>query len=206
MKRELVISYSAHAVIIIIAFLISAFSRPMKLPDKVYNVRIIAAPQPERAVVEEKPEEPEPEEESKPEPKPQIETRPEPKPAPKPKEKPEPKPSQAPEPKKTSPQGTGHITVDGNDFQDDYYLNLIYMKVYRNWLPPVSGREIRATVYFRILRSGEITDAKVENRSGSSNYDQRALRTILASAPFPELPESYTGDHLGVHFEFVHNP
>jgi len=208
LKRELIISYSAHAIIIIIAFLITAFSRPMKLPDKVYSVQIVAAPQPEPKKVEEKKPEPEPEPEEipEPEPKPQIETKPEPKPNPKPQPKPEPKPAEVPKPKQTSPQGTGHITVDGQNFKDDYYLNLIYMKVYRNWLPPVSGREMTATIYFKILRSGDVKDAKVEKRSGASTFDERALRTILVSAPFPELPETYTGDHLGVHFEFIHNP
>ncbi len=176
----------------------------MEPPSKVYNVRIIAAPQPERTVVEEK--KPEPEEAPEPEPKPEIETQPEPKPEPKHEKQPEPKPSETTKPKETSPKGTGHITVDGQDFQNDYYLNLIYMKVYRNWLPPVSGRELKATVYFRILKNGEIENTKVEKRSGSLNYDQRALRTILVSAPFPELPQDFSGDHLGVHFEFVHNP
>lgn len=204
MKRELIISYVAHATIILIAFLASAFSRPIEPPAKVYNVKIIAAPQPEETVVEEK--EPEPEKIPEPEPEPEIETQPEPKPEPEPQKEPEPKLEKTPEPEETSPKGTGHITVDGQDFENDYYLNLIYMKVYRNWLPPVSGRELSATVYFKILRSGEVKDARIEKRSGSMNYDQRALRTILVSAPFPELPQDYTSDHLGVHFEFVHNP
>lgn len=202
MRRGLLISYACHAFLIVLAFLFSAFSKPLKPPDKVYSVKIVAAPQPETVRKPDK----EPEQEIEPEPVPEIEAKPEPKPVRKPQEKPEPKPQETPEPKNTSSRGTGHITVDGDDFKDDYYLNLIYMKVYRNWLPPTSGREQTATVYFRILRDGEAVDAKVEKRSGSSSFDQRALRTILVSAPFPELPQTYTGDHLGVHFEFVHNP
>ncbi|HHS50164.1 MAG TPA: hypothetical protein ENN07_03525, partial [candidate division Zixibacteria bacterium] len=47
MRRELLISYSAHAVLILFFVLVSAFSRPMELPQRVYSVRIVAAPQPE---------------------------------------------------------------------------------------------------------------------------------------------------------------
>ncbi|RKZ29873.1 hypothetical protein DRQ36_07305 [bacterium] len=196
MRRELIISYAAHGFIILLAFIFTAFSRPMKLPEKVYSVKIVAAPQPK--TVKQPKEKPIPE----PEEKPQIETRPEPKPQ----RKPEPPPRNEPEPRRTTPTGKGHVTVDGADFKDDYYLNLIYMKVYRNWIKPTTGRELTATIYFKIARNGEVKDAKVEKRSGSASYDQKALRTILASSPFPELPDNYTSDHLGVHFEFAHRP
>ncbi len=200
MRRELIISYASHAFLIVLALIVSAFSRPMRPPDKVYSVKIIAAPQPKTVQRAEDKPQPEP----KPEEKPVVETKPE-QTQTKPSTKTVPRPEPKPEPKETSPRGEGHITVDGQDFKDDYYLNLIYMKVYRNWLPPSTGRKLTATVYFRILRNGEVKNAKVEKRSGVSNYDQKALRTVLVSSPFPELPESYTGDHLGVHFEFVHN-
>ena len=80
------------------------------------------------------------------------------------------------------------------------------MKVYRNWVPQSIGREISATIYFIIMRDGRVKDAKVEKRSGVASFDQAALRTVLEASPFPELPDSYRGDHLGIHFEFVHNP
>lgn len=197
LRRELIISYSAHVFFVFIAFLLSAFSRPTKPPETVYSVRIIAAPQ---AKTIDKPEV-----ERKPEPRPAVDAIPEPEPT---RIKPEPKPAKKPrvEPKKTSPTGTGHITIDGSDFRDDFYLNLIYMKVYRNWIPPPGGRELKAVIYFRITRDGQVKNAKVEKRSSSANFDQKALRTILVSSPFPELPEDYSGDHLGIHFEFEHNP
>ena len=194
MRRELIISYACHAALILIFIFTSAFSRPKEPPQKIYTVKIIAAPQPK---VLRQPE-------VEPEPKNIIETKPEPAK----KKKPKPKPVEPPktEPKKTSQTGKGHISIDGADFANDLYLNLIYMKVYRNWIPPSIGKEIAATIYFRILRSGDVKDAKIEKRSGVQSFDRNALRTILSSSPFPELPEDYSGDHLGVHFEFVHNP
>ncbi len=203
MRRELIISYASHALLIVIFMFISAFSKSKEPPQKVYSVRILAAPQPEVVQrVDQAPEE-------EPEPKDVIQAVPEPKAKPKPKPKTEPKPKQAEKPtvkpKETSTSGEGHITVDGT-FNDDFYLNLIYMKVYRNWIPPSTSAELKATVFFRILPNGNVEGAKVEVRSGMSSYDQLALRTVLASAPFPELPDHYSSDHLGIHFEFVHNP
>ncbi|MCD6501498.1 TonB family protein [bacterium] len=195
MRRELIISYAGHGVLILIFFFASAFSRPKVSPQKVYMVKVIAAPQPKVVEQPEKQVEEKPKAAIKAEPKPTKRHKPKPK-----VEKPK------IEPKKTSPTGKGHITVDGSAFADDFYLNLVYMKVYRNWVPQSIGREISATIYFIIMRDGRVKDAKVEKRSGVASFDQAALRTVLEASPFPELPESYRGDHLGIHFEFVHNP
>lgn len=195
MRRELIISYAGHGVLILIFFFASAFSRPKVSPQKVYMVKVIAAPQPKVVEQPEKQVEEKPKAAIKAEPKPTKRHKPKPK-----VEKPK------VEPKKTSPTGKGHITVDGSAFADDFYLNLVYMKVYRNWVPQSIGREISATIYFIIMRDGRVKDAKVEKRSGVASFDQAALRTVLEASPFPELPDSYRGDHLGIHFEFVHNP
>ena len=195
MRRELIISYAGHGVLILIFFFASAFSRPKVSPQKVYMVKVIAAPQPKVVEQPEKQVEEKPKAAIKAEPKPTKRHKPKPK-----VEKPK------IEPKKTSPTGKGHITVDGSAFADDFYLNLVYMKVYRNWVPQSIGREISATIYFIIMRDGRVKDAKVEKRSGVASFDQAALRTVLEASPFPELPDSYRGDHLGIHFEFVHNP
>lgn len=188
-------------------FVMSAFTLPRKLPEKAYSVRIIAAPQP-KIIEPEIKEEPklEPEPKPEPEPVPQIQAQPEPSEQKRkqPKKEPTPKPAQV-KPKETSPIGTGHITIDGPQLANDYYLNLIYMKVYRNWIPPSTSARLSATIYFWITRDGEVRNAKVEKRSGNNAFDEQALRTILASSPFPELPAEYSRDHLAVHFEFVHN-
>jgi len=184
--------------------IITGFSKPQLPPQKVYSVKILAAPQPETPKV--KPE-PEPKQEVEPEPEPVIEPEPEaqPKVETKPKEKPKEKekPSQK---KNENTQGEGHITVDGADFDNDYYLGLIYRKVYRNWITPSTASKLSATVYFQLTREGEVENARLEKRSGSPSYDRKALRTILASSPFPGLPDDYNGDMLGIHFEFTHNP
>jgi TonB family protein len=65
-----------------------------------------------------------------------------------------------------------------------------------------AGRPIRAVVYFRIGREGQVLMTEVETSSGSAFYDQTALRALLSATPLPPLPAGYTDQYLGVHFGF----
>ena len=95
------------------------------------------------------------------------------------------------------------VRVDG-DFRWAYYLASIRNKIGSHWVPPpgLGGRLVRATVYFRIGRDGQISVARVEDPSGSSFFDQTAMRALLAATPLPPLPAGYDGPWLGVHFGF----
>jgi len=46
-------------------------------------------------------------------------------------------------------------------------------------------------VVFRVLRSGRVGEAKLQEASGNFYFDQAAMRAILASSPFPPLPEGF---------------
>ena len=195
MKKPFFISLGVHIGIFILMFITRAFSTPMKPPEKMYSVRILAAPIPtSRRIIEEV-----------------IEKKKEkPKQVVKPSEKTKPvkkKPSKEEDkrPRKTTAHGTASVQVEGKDFADDFYLNLVINKVANNWLNPLrGGRKFSTKIYFRIQRSGEITDTKIETQSGHSLFDQSALRAVLSSSLLPPLPESYSSDFLGVHFEFEH--
>jgi len=106
-----------------------------------------------------------------------------------------------------SPDSTRSTSVqtDG-DFRFAYYLAAIRNKIGRYWEPPpgldARGRQIRATLYFRIQRDGEITLASVETSSGYAFYDQTAMRALISAKPLPPLPAGYTDQYLGVHFGF----
>jgi TonB family protein len=58
------------------------------------------------------------------------------------------------------------------------------------------------TIYFKILRDGNIVESKVEKTSGVDLFDQSAMRAIISSTPFPPLPGEFTGEYLGIHLEF----
>jgi TonB family protein len=91
------------------------------------------------------------------------------------------------------------------DFRFAYYLAALRNKIGSRWVPPQgldSGRPIRAVVYFRIGRDGQVSQSHVESSSGSTFFDQTALRALLSATPLPPLPAGYTDQYLGVHFGF----
>jgi len=208
MKKAFLISVVFHLLLFMLMFIAASFAAPMKPPQKIYSVKILPAPtQPETTpAVDEKIKEPEPEEQP---PKRKIFPHPASQKKPKPKKQPKPKQETKQEtkkrPTKNLTQGAASIMIEGKDFADDFYLNLIITKIANNWLNPLrGGRKISCIIYFRIHRNGEVSNIKVEKKSGNSLFDQSAQRAVMAATPLPTLPESYTGDHLGVHFEFEH--
>jgi len=106
--------------------------------------------------------------------------------------------------------GTGYgdqIGLSGFPYQ--YYLQIISDRVSSSWFtslvdPGISGT-FYATVYFKILRNGQVVDLKVKESSGIQSLDMSAQRAIQISAPFPPLPSDYEGDYLGIHLIFEHS-
>lgn len=98
------------------------------------------------------------------------------------------------------------VGVDDANFEFTYYLISLRNKIGQNWSAPAgmvtAGKPVRAVVYFRVQRNGAVADAKVEEGSGFSFFDQSALRAVLISDPLPPLPLGYGGSNLGVHFAF----
>lgn len=201
MRRAIIASLVMHLAAIIILFVLGriGFSRP-NLPP-VYQVNLVAA-----AEIAPQPTRPEPEpveevEEEKPEPEavekvPDPEREPEKQPPPEPRE-------EAPRegPKREVEEGPDlPVTLEGEAFQFPWYLEALVRKIERNWRPGTG--EHHTTVYFRIERTGRIAELKVEEPSGSFLFDQAAQRAIQASDPMPPLPDEYSGDYLGVYFDF----
>ncbi len=91
----------------------------------------------------------------------------------------------------------------GGGFGDfGYYRLAMQNRIASNWSPAFVSGEAVTIIYFRIIRSGAIVGARVEEPSGISFYDQTALRAVLSSSPLPPLPEQFPEDAVGVHFRF----
>ncbi len=107
-------------------------------------------------------------------------------------------------PEKTAkPIVQGKISVDGTKFPFTYYLTIIQSKVTGGWEPGggKTGKK-EVVVYFRILKSGEITYTRIEKSSGSRPLDLSALRAVTLASPLPPLPQEFEESFLGVHFGF----
>ncbi|MBN1621558.1 MAG: TonB family protein [Endomicrobiales bacterium] len=114
------------------------------------------------------------------------------------KEKPAPEPK--PEPKQLTP--SSQISLESAKFPYAYYTNMIVKKISQNWQWSVDFGELKAVLYFRIQRDGNIDSLEIKTSSGDKLFDKQALRAVEISSPFPPLPFSYDEKDLGVFFEF----
>ncbi len=128
----------------------------------------------------------------------------------KPKEKAPPKPAASPAASlPATPVGSaglrGEVTVDAANFEFTYYLLVLRNRIASTWSPPAgltAGGPIRAVVFFRITRSGELSEVRLERSSGVAFFDQSAVRAVTIANPMPPLPLGYGAADLGVHFGF----
>lgn len=98
---------------------------------------------------------------------------------------------------------SGQVAVDDASFEFAYYLQIVRAQIARNWTPPAgSGTGMRAEVYFRVSRSGEISALRVETGSGNDVFDDSAIRAVTITEQLPPLPLGYAGADLGIHFGF----
>jgi periplasmic protein TonB len=94
--------------------------------------------------------------------------------------------------------GSSIAGLEDPDFGYGYYIDRLLQLIDANWTRPPVGGEVRAVVYFRIQKSGQIADLRIEQPSGYNAFDLAALRAVQNAAPFPALPASYRHDSLGV--------
>jgi protein TonB len=88
------------------------------------------------------------------------------------------------------------------EFPFSYYVQQLVSLIGANWFRPDASEGAVCTVSFRIQRSGQVTDVKVEASSGTSYYDRAAVRAVYAANPLPPLPNDYRNEQLGVHLRF----
>jgi len=98
----------------------------------------------------------------------------------------------------------GIISFDNPDFKYSYYAKQIVMKIKKQWRWIEKYEQLRIVVHFKIHRDGSVSDMSIKESSGNIEYDKYALNTIYRSRPFPDLPEDYEYDSLGIYFEFKH--
>jgi TonB family protein len=104
-------------------------------------------------------------------------------------------------------EGGGGGGGGGGGFGEfSYYQLAMQNKIAAHWSPGFISGEAVTIVYFRIIRSGTIVGARVEESSGIPFYDQTALRAVLEASPLPPLPAQFPDDAVGVHFRFRFRP
>jgi protein TonB len=104
--------------------------------------------------------------------------------------------------------GALEIGAGGELSEYSYYLMAVRDKIASYWNPPAGlatkGREIAATVAFRIDRRGNVGSSYVEEPSGTGVFDSASLRAVGQADPLPPLPQDFPGDYVGIHLRFVY--
>jgi TonB family protein len=124
----------------------------------------------------------------------------EPPPVPVRKEAPAPPPAPVPQ---SNHRGAGGRMETEVPFDFDYYTEAITRLILSRWVPvAVTADSARAVAHFYIQRDGTIRDLKIAAQSGDLGFDDAALRAVRTVEKFPQLPQGFGWDRLGVRFHF----
>ena len=217
--RCLAVALTAHLLFAAAALWLPSLRRSAKLPVQYVAIQIVPAAK--LGVERPRPPEAQKAPVKAPEPTPKAPVLPDPKKtkpvaAPEPaKSRSEPAPAK-PEPAPAQPEAEGSplgaaaglalgaaiAGLENPDFTYGYYVDQMLGLLQRNWVRPLIGSGVEATVYYRIQRDGRITDLAIAKSSGINSFDLAALRAVQSSSPLPPLPRAYRHSYLGVTLVF----
>lgn len=99
--------------------------------------------------------------------------------------------------------GTGSSPF-GNRY--GWYVDILKQKVAHAWRTGDIDPRIKTApvviITFTILRSGEVRNVRVAQRSGNAALDYSAERAIYDAAPFPQLPGDFERNEATIEFWF----
>jgi len=90
------------------------------------------------------------------------------------------------------------------------YIRVIRKRIEANWYrqvpQPAETRTGDVTIEFVIARDGKPGNLHLVASSGDKVLDTAAQEGVTQSAPFPPLPNQYTGSYLALRLHFFYNP
>ena len=101
----------------------------------------------------------------------------------------------------------GGASIDNANFDYPYWFVQAFNKIERNWRNPVYAQQsLSCIIYFQVIRSGKIMEAKIEKSSGIDTFDRACERAVKMSEPLPQLPREFVEEIIGIHLEFPYIP
>jgi len=98
-------------------------------------------------------------------------------------------------------------TIDNTSFQYPYWFTQAFNKILRGWHNPVaSNSPLICVIYFQVIKSGRMIDARIETSSGIDSFDDACLRAVNSAAPFPPLPRKFADEIIGLTLPFKYEP
>jgi colicin import membrane protein len=108
--------------------------------------------------------------------------------------------------------GSGKMTAGFGDGMGDvnlpfaWYLDIVQTKISDNWEEPsgliIADNTLSVVIFFRIERSGNISNLKLKTPSNREDVDSSVLEAVKRSEPLPPLPDEYKGDYLDINIKF----
>jgi protein TonB len=98
------------------------------------------------------------------------------------------------------------VRVDQANFDHPYWFDLAWNKINQNYRFSITidGR-IYCDIYFVVIKSGRVIEAKIAKSSGIPAFDQACLNAVERSSPFPPLPRDWLDEILGITITFTNN-
>lgn len=101
-------------------------------------------------------------------------------------------------------EGSGAaVSADMPNFPYPWYISQVRAQLWAKWTARMPRTPGGVVVMFTILKTGALTDLRVEASSGDDGYDYAALTSVQESAPFAPLPPGFKDRFLKVHVRFT---
>lgn len=91
------------------------------------------------------------------------------------------------------------VSTDLPNFPYPWYISQIRLMLWQAWQRRMPRYPGEGVVVFAIMRNGAFTDLRLEESSGDSTFDDAALESVRAAAPFPALPTDFREQFLKIH-------
>jgi TonB family protein len=82
------------------------------------------------------------------------------------------------------------------------YIGKVYKRIYSKWKTPLGSTFEDVVVSFTIFSKGNIDAPEISKSTGDKNLDSIAVRAIIDSVPFPELPKELNRSNLKIKIVF----
>jgi len=82
------------------------------------------------------------------------------------------------------------------------YYNQMLSRIKDHWTWVGTRADLRVTIHFSILPSGEITNIRLMERSGDQTFDASVERAVRSAGPLPAPPEAYRNEFADVELTF----
>jgi TonB family protein len=106
--------------------------------------------------------------------------------------------------------GGAQVISDTQGVDFNPYLQRIVVDIQRNWkavFPEIArmGKRGRVMLIFEIMRDGAINKVYLKESSASDPLDKAAFAGLMASSPFPPLPNEFKGPMVRLQLGFFYN-